>query len=143
MLVVEVLIDFAGGHDLRQTAQRFIRHGECHVGENQHTLRDKLPPTRTPDGFAVVVLIQTRDLMHQRQCFAAAEVPAVDVQVTGVAQIVLLAANVVECVQCAVVQHMQRMEYGAPNRGEQYQHNDRADSQNQAPHITSSGSSAA
>ena len=81
--------------------------------------------------------------MHQRQRFTAAEVPAVDVEIAGVAQIVLLAADVVERVQCAVVQHMQRMEYGTPHGGEQCQHNDRADSQNQAPHITSSGSSAA
>ena len=65
MLVVVVLIDFASGHDLRQTAQRFIRHGERHVGENQHTLRDKLLPARAPDGFAVEVLIQAGDLVHQ------------------------------------------------------------------------------
>ena len=57
VLVVVVLIDLRRSHDLRQTAQRFIRHGERHVGENQHTLRDKLFPARAPDGFAVVVLI--------------------------------------------------------------------------------------
>ena len=59
------------------------------------------------------------------------------------AQIVLLAADVVERVQRTVPEDVQRMQHRAPHRGEQRQHNDRADSQNQAPHITSSGSSAA
>ena len=57
MLVVVVLIDFAGGHDLRQTAQRLIRDGKRHVGENQHALRDEFLPARAPDRFPVVVLI--------------------------------------------------------------------------------------
>lgn len=138
VLVIVGLVDLAGGHDLRQAAQLLIGHSQRHIGEDEHPLGDELAPARAPDGFTVVTFIQAGDLVDQRQCFTGPEIPAVDVEVTGVAAIIIFMAQIGKAVQYAILEDVQRMGYGAAHGGEQRHHDDRTNGQNQAPHGTTS-----
>ena len=92
------------------------------------------PPARTPDCFAVVLLVQAGNLVDERQRFAAAEVAAVDVKVAGMAQVVLFAADIRDRIQSAVPEHVQRMQHRAAHSGEQGKHQHRRTDEKQCPH---------
>ena len=139
MLIVICLIDLGGRHDLREAVQRLIGHRERHIGENQDALRHKPFAAGAPDGFAVILLIQARDLVDKGQCLAAAEIAAVYVKVTGVAEVISLVAQISKGIQRTIPKQVQRVRDCAAHRWKQRHHDHHTGQKKQCPHdITSS-----